>query len=160
MDEDRAPQRALLPVPEDFLFSGRTGHPPRRDHSAGALSPRGILARKWPGTRPVFGKAPDGAPEKVRTEKGLASKRPSLPLFSSRSQRYHRARLLDRFGIPSGFFFTESKRGGRVGWRGCRVRIGKAVDFATRPHPAVDSLSHLSDIGSPEIDLNGSSVHW
>jgi hypothetical protein len=75
----RSPARPSPPFRNVSYSPGGQGT--RRNHSAGALSPRGILARKWPGARPVFGKAPDGAAEKVRTEKGQGSNRlpPYLP---------------------------------------------------------------------------------
>src|SRR5580704_14734480 len=62
--------RASLPFRTVSYSSGRQG--PRRGKlgSAGALSSRGILPRNQAGMRPVFGKAPDGAAEKVRAEEG------------------------------------------------------------------------------------------
>ena len=76
----------------------------------GALSSRGILARKWAWMRPVFGKAPDGAAEKVRSELAWARTEPSLPPFSSRRQPHHRARNRDRSDIPSGIFSRGKER--------------------------------------------------
>jgi len=87
----RTPRRAA----HDYLSGGRACFParpplrcgkslvlredrapaePRRCDSAGALSPRGMLARKPPATRPVLGKKPTGAAEKVRAENGFPSK--------------------------------------------------------------------------------------
>jgi hypothetical protein len=85
------------------------GQGTRREDSAGALSSQGILARNRPGMRPVFGKAPEGAVEKVRTEKVWVRKERSLPPFSSGRHRYHRARFLDRSVVPSGIFFRTVK---------------------------------------------------
>jgi hypothetical protein len=56
------------------------GRGTRRDDSAGALSPRGILARKWPATRPVFWKSPHRGPgEGTPKWPGRAKNPPDLP---------------------------------------------------------------------------------
>jgi hypothetical protein len=84
MEKDALSARPSPPFRRVSCSPGGRGT--RRDHSAGALFPRGILARKWPAMRPVFGKAPKGGPEKVRTEMGWLRKAPSLlPLDRGRT---------------------------------------------------------------------------
>jgi hypothetical protein len=88
--------------------------------------------------RPVFGTAPDGAPEKVRTEMAWASKEPSIPPL-------HEGRT-DIIGpglwIVLGFrpeFFQARKGSQRQMARLARVKAGSG-DSAVVPSPAVDTF--------------------
>jgi hypothetical protein len=62
-------------VAERFLFSGRSGHPPRRARrgSAGASASRGILARKPIATRPRFFPSPHRGPGEGTRGNGLGA---------------------------------------------------------------------------------------
>jgi hypothetical protein len=95
--EGRASARLSLPFRNGSCSAGGQGT--RRDDSAGALSSPGILARNRPGSRPVFGKAPERAPEKVRTERAVLRKaRSLLPFLEGRTDI-----IGTGFGIVSGF---------------------------------------------------------
>jgi hypothetical protein len=159
---ERRADRAPLPsVPESVLFSGRTGHPPRRGHSAGALSPRGILPRKWPGTRPVFGKAPEGAPEKVRTERGLGAQRTLLTPFHQGRKDIIRTGVVIVLSFRPEFPFWQSNGGSTSDGEVGAYAMGATWTLPLPPHVAVAPSCLRSGSGSRgEIDMAGSSVHY
>jgi hypothetical protein len=130
MDEERCARRAIIPpVPDRFLFLGRTGPPPRGPSSKTAETRREPCrpGEFWQGNGrerdPFLKKPPTGAAEKVRAEMAPARKKPSLPPFFVGAAKVSSGPVSGSSWHSVRIFSNVKKKGVRVGRRGRRGRF-------------------------------------
>jgi hypothetical protein len=143
MEEGRAAQRALRLRCGTFLVLRENEAPAEmtRSDSAGASSPRRMLAKKWTATRPVFGKKPHRGPGEGTHRNGLGAQRTLLTSLDLKEAQVSSGPAPELFSRSVQIFCERS----RVGAQERAAGVAGAKRSGPRERPALASRTGHED---------------